>query len=151
MDVVPSFSVIGILQPKNTWLTQELPQKVFEAVPDDHKPIFAYLMLHGCRPSEAQALKCKNIDLERGTITVSSTFSGRVFMERRKGRNSKDSVIPLHPELIPYITDRIKNNLPEAFVFVNPKTGKYYSENSLRRIWDGIREKVGLNSSIRHL
>lgn len=149
LDVVPSFPVIGVPQPKITWLTQELQQKVFEVVPDDHKPIFAFLMLHGCRPSEARALKCKDIDLEHGVITISSTFSGRVFLERRKGRNSKDSTIPLHPELLPYITDRIKNNLPNAYVFVNSKTGKHYSENSLRRIWDDIREKVGLSQSIR--
>lgn len=149
LDVVPSFPVINVPQPKITWLTKELQQKVFDTVPDIHKPIFAFLMLHGCRPGEARALKCKDIDLDHGVITISSTFSGRVFMERRKGRNSKDSTIPLHPELLPYITDRIKNNLPDAYVFVNPKNGKHYYENSLRRIWDNIREKVGLSQSIR--
>ena len=106
-------------------------------------------MLHGCRPSEGRALKCKGVDLDRGIISGSSTFSGNVFREKRKGRNSKDSVIPLHPELLPYITDCIKNNLPGAYVFINQRTGKHYSENSLRRVWCDIRKKIGLDPLIR--
>lgn len=50
---------------------------------------------------------------------------------------------------VPYIADRVKNNLPIAYVFINLKTGKYYSENSLRRLWDDLREKIGLDSTIR--
>ncbi len=34
-------------------------------------------------------------------------------------------------------------------MFVNQKTGDHYSENSLRRIWTGVRKAVGLNTAVQ--
>jgi len=73
--------------------------KLFEKVSDEHKPITAFLILHGCRPREARALKCKDVDLEHGSITISATFSGRKYCTRRKGRGARVAVIPLHLEM----------------------------------------------------
>ena len=77
---------------------------MFQFVADCDKPIIGFLMLHGCRPSEARALKCKDVDLAAGTITISGTFSGRVYREKRKGRGARSVTIPIHPELEEYIT-----------------------------------------------
>ena len=48
-----------------------------------------------------------------------------------------------------YVEDRVKNNLPEAFVFVNPNTGGRYAETTLRRIWNNVRMKAGISKSFR--
>jgi len=87
-------------------------------------------MLQGCRPSEARALKCKNVDLRNRTITIVATFSGRVYREKRKGKKSKFVTIPVHPELYNYFADRVNNNLPEAFLFINLRTGMPYSQGN---------------------
>ncbi len=149
IDMVPVFPVVETLQPKIRWLTTEVQRCVFENIPEDDKPIFSFLMLSGCRPGEARALKCRDVDLDQGIINISSTFSGRVYREKRKGRNSKSVVIPIHPEILHYIKSRVESNLSGAYLFINLKTGLYYSENKLRKIWNRVRERVELDKSIR--
>jgi len=149
IDTVPAFPVIEVLQAKTTWLTPELQRQVFESVPDDDKPIIAFLMLSGCRPGEARALKCKDVDLANGVINISATFSNGILREKRKGRNAKSVTIPIHPEMLEYIKNRVEGNLLGTYLFVNVNTNKYYSENKLTKIWDAVRDKVGLAKSIR--
>ena len=48
-----------------------------------------------------------------------------------------------------YIKNRVENNLPEAFVFVNPNSGLHYSKANLAKIWNNARIKAGLDKSIR--
>lgn len=149
LDTIPSFPTIETTQPKTRWLSADVQMKAIQCISDDDKPIFAFLMLHGCRPGEARALKCKDVDLKQSIITISATFSGRVYREKRKGRNAKNVTIPIHPESLGHIKWRVENNLPGSYLFVNPKTNQNYSENKMRRIWDDVREKVGLDKSIR--
>lgn len=146
---IPSFPVVETTQPETHWLSADVQQKAIECIPGDDKHIIAFLMLHGCRPGEARALKCKDVDIEKGLIIISSTFSGGVYREKRKGRNSKDVTIPIHPELFEYIKSRVESNLKGAYVFVNLKTGDYYSEKKLRNIWSKVREELGMSRSIR--
>ena len=149
IQIVPNFPDIEIEVKPFRWLSQEDQVKLFELVPDKHKPIMAFLMLHGCRPSEARALKNKNIDLKNNTITISATFSANVYREKRKGKRSRPVTIPVHPELYGYISKRVLNNLPEAFVFINPTTGKYYHKNTLQKIWNNVRETAGIDKGLR--
>jgi len=141
---VPSFPKIEVTPKPFKWLSLEDQGKFYSLIPDQHKPIFAFLMLHGCRPSEARALKCKDINLKNSTITISATFSGSVYREKRKGIISRPVTIPIHPEIYDYIAYRVKNNLPEAFVFINPNTGKYYNKNTLQKIWTQVKNKIGI-------
>jgi integrase len=149
INTVPKFPDIDIEVKPFKWLSLEDQVRLFEMVPEKHKPIFAFLMLHGCRPSEARALKNKNVDLKNRIITISATFSGNVYREKRKGKKSRPVTIPIHPELYSYISGRVSNNLPEAFLFTNPTTGKYYHKNTLQRVWDAVREKAGIDKSLR--
>ena len=130
------------------WLSQDDQVKLFEFVNDEDKPLIGFLMLHGCRPSEGRALKVKDVDIKAQTITISSTFSGHVYREKRKGRGARPVTIPIHPELFDVSRARVTGNLPEAFLFVNGK-GRYYSESKLKRIWDTVREKAGIDKSLR--
>jgi len=51
--------------------------------------------------------------------------------------------------MMEYISDRVKNNLPEAYVFINPHTGRHYAETTLKRVWDNIKKKAGIVKSFR--
>ena len=106
-------------------------------------------MLHGCRPSEARALRCKDINLDNMTAKISATFSGSVYRERRKGNKSKSVTIPIHSEISHYIADRVKNNLPEAYIFVNPNTGRHYNKNTIQNVWADVRDKANIDPALR--
>ncbi len=147
IDNVPSFPKIEVQPPSFRWLTSEDQIKLLNYIPDKHKPILMFLMLQGCRPGEARALKCKDIDLRNETIIIRATFSNGIYLERRKSKNA--ITIPIHPEMMDFLKERVKNNLPEAFVFVNPNTGGPYSENNLRNIWSKVRQKANISSSFR--
>ena len=145
---LPDFPPVEVLDSGYQWLSMEDQINLFTHVPDEHKPLIGFLMLHGCRPSEARALKCKDVDIKRQTVTISSTFSGHILRNRRKGRGAKSVTIPIHRELLDYIQERVRGNLPEAFLFVNAK-GRHYSETGLKRIWDAVRMKANIDKSFR--
>lgn len=145
----PAFPEVDVPEPKFRWLDQEGQSVLFEKVPAEDCPIVSFLMLHGVRPGEARALKIKDIDLKNRTITISATFSGDIYRERRKGRKAKRYTIPLHQECYHYIAERVKNNLPEAWVFPNPRTGNAYSESSLLRVWDNVRKRAKISRELR--
>lgn len=149
IDTIPAFPVIETFQPKIQWLTADVQIKAIECVPEEDRPIIAFLMLHGCRPGEGRALKVLDVNLDQETISISATFSNGIYRKKRKGKNAKPVTIPIHSEMMGYIKNRVENNLPEAFLFVNPKTGKHYSEDRLKDIWNDVREKTGLGKSIR--
>lgn len=148
LDRLPSFPEIEIPAHSFRWLSQDDQVKLFEFISDEDKPLIGFLMLHGCRPSEARALKVKDVDVSNQAVTITCTFSGHVYREKRKGRGARPVTIPIHPELLEYIQARVTGNLPEAFLFVNGK-GRYYSESKLKRIWDTVREKAGIDKSLR--
>jgi integrase len=149
IDNIPAFPEIETQPPQFKWLSGEEQIKLFQFVPEQHRPIISFLMLQGVRPGEARALRCKDVDLKNETITISATFSSREYRPKRKGRGSQPVTIPIHPEIYDYLSDRVRNNLPEAYVFVNPNTGRHYAETTLRRVWNGIRKRAGINKSLR--
>jgi integrase len=149
IDAVPAFPTIEVQGYSFKWLSPEEQVKLFEYIPDGHKPIIAFLMLQGCRPGEARALRCKDVDLRDMTIAISATFSATVYREKRKGRGAQAAVIPIHPEMLDYLKNRVSNNLPEAYIFTNPNTGRFYTENALRRIWENVRVKADISKSLR--
>ncbi len=149
ITTVPSFPVVDVPDAAFRWIGQKDQASLFDQVPDQHKPFIAFLMLHGCRPGEARALKCKNVDLEHDSITIGATFSGGVYCERRKGRGARILVIPIHPEMREYIAERVRNAHPEAFVFVNPVTGRPYSETRIWKLWDKVRTAAGVGQGLR--
>lgn len=148
LDRLAAFPEIEIQAHTFRWLSQDDQIELFEHVPDADKPMIGFLMLHGCRPSEGRALKVKDVDIKNQTITISATFSGYVYREKRKGRGSRPVTIPIHPEMLEYIQERVKNNLPEAFLFTTTK-GRYYSDCKLQMIWDEVQAKAGIDKSLR--
>jgi integrase len=149
IDTVPPFPVVEVPEAAFRWLAQKDQVSIFQHVRDEHKPFIGFLFLHGTRPGEARALKCKNIDLEHQSITISATFSGGEYCERRKGRGARILTIPIHPELLDWLKQRVESSLPEAFVFVNPNTGNPFTEHKVLEIWNGIRKRAGLSKELR--
>jgi integrase len=138
---VPQFPDIDVPTPSIKWVNSEDQVKLYELVADEDKPIVGFLMLQGCRPGEARAIKCKDVDLETKSVNVRATFSKNTYRDRRKGRKAKPYVIAIHSEMWPFIEARVKASHPEAFLFRNPRTGTFYSQEAISRVWENVRKK----------
>ena len=148
IDKVPPFPTVTVSEPSFQWFTIDDQIKILEAFPEGDRPIIAFLMLHGCRPGEARALKVKHIDIKNQVITIESTFSANQIRPKRKGRGAKPVIIPIHPEMLEYFKERVKNH-PEAFVFINPRTGTHYGKNVLLKLWNKVRKTLNIPSHVR--
>ena len=149
LQVVPSFPEIEVEEYEWKWIDSDVQLSLLSHTPENDRPLIGFLMLHGCRPGEARALQCKNVDTNEMCIRISSTFSGKVLRNKRKGKKSRVVVIPIHPEFYEYFAEKVSNNLPDAFMFVNPRTGTPYSESAIQRLWDSVRVKAGVSKDLR--
>ena len=149
LDIVPAFPRVVCPEPKTRWLSNDAQIEVFKCVPEMDRPIVQFLMLHPCRPGEARALRCCDVDSENMTITVSATFSKNTFQQKRKGRESRSVTIPVHPEMFDFFAEKVTSNLPLSFIFVNPRTGTPYSQDALGRLWQNVRKAAGLDEEFR--
>ena len=48
-----------------------------------------------------------------------------------------------------WLHERVKGNMPEAFVFINPRTGMSYSQDTMTRIWNNVRSAAKINDGLR--
>lgn len=144
----PKFPVITVNKTTPEAIDLESQLRVLQTIPVEDVPIFQFLMFQGIRPGEARALKVKDFIFKDGneTITVARTFSERILRERVKGK--KVAPRKLNPMLVPMLKGLCRGKLPEAFVFINPRTGRFYSENATRRIWKKVRVCLSLNATL---
>lgn len=145
IEKIPLFPIIRVPQYIPSWTSTDNQLKLLEAIPDLHKPIFTFILFQGVRPSEARALKWKDVDIANKIVIIRRTFSGSKIVERTKGRNVKPRLI--HPLVFDELK-KLKRGLPEAFVFVNPKTQRPYSKTRLEDIFRIARKKTGIDINL---
>ncbi len=151
IDRVPKFPEISVPDPGFKWLDVGDQEKLFSYTPAPDLPIVTFIRTQGVRSGEARAIKIRDVNLERQTILISSTWSGKELRNRRKGRQAKAYTVPIRQENLSWIADRVSDraNLPEAFLFVNPRTGGPYTESALKRVADKIRAGSGIEKGFR--
>lgn len=132
-----------------SWFKTEDQIRILDAIESNwDKDIIKFLMLHGCRPGEARALRVTDVNIETLSITIKSTYSKNTLRSRRKGKKSKPYLIAIHPEMIDFFRRRVKNH-PEAFIFINPKTGGPYMVDAFQAIFVGVRSKLNIPKEVR--
>lgn len=142
----PVFPNIPIDQPDWQWIDVDVQSKFLSAIPAADRDLYLFLALHGCRPSEGRAIKVKDIDFQHNSIHIKRTFSGKcgnILVEHTKTKKSR--TIPVNSEMADILKVLCRNKLPDAFVFVNQRTGKPYSKTTYQKIWDAARKQTGIN------
>jgi integrase len=150
LDIVPPIPIVHAPEKPPRWLAKEDQIKILEHIPEEDQPIIKFLMLSGCRPAEARALRVRDVDLRQETVTITSTFSGHVLREQRKGRGSVPVTLPIHPEVLAYFKKSCALSLPGAFVFINPRGyGGPYTERALQKVWSSMRVRAKISLDLR--
>jgi len=122
------------------WLNADDQAKVFSKLPEHDKPIFEFLMLTGCRPGEARALKKDSIFFKDRLIIIKRTYSYTEISESPKDNEWRP--VPMSIRVVEILQQQIKANRFTDFVFVN-RLGKPYSRH-LHRKWDKACEEAGV-------
>jgi integrase len=138
IDVIPVSKTIEVPEHEPVVLSAETQKAILDLIPAEHKPIFTFLFNQGVRPSEARALKWK--DIEGDTVTIRRTWSGEVLREQTKTKHIRHNL--LFDETLKALPSR---RFPEDFVFTHGKgVRRHYSHNYLSKIFNAACRKVGL-------
>jgi integrase len=100
-------------------------------------------MLTPCRPGEARAIKCGQVNLDRRSIYIDSTFSLEDRMKGRKAKKSKPYRVSIHEQIYDDIARRVRSCSPDDFLFERPKGG-HYTMHDLNRMWEKIRAAAAM-------
>jgi integrase len=84
---VPPFPSVSIPSKIFKWLSEDEQAKVHEFIPGHHLPIFHFLAITGCRPSEACNLKKADIDWRKGVFAFRDT------------KTRQDNPLPITPAI----------------------------------------------------
>lgn len=119
------------------------------SIPEEHRDIFFFMRETGIRISEACAVMAKDIDFTNKRALIQRNWSGSKLQETTKGRNKE--WIPLSELAIETVKKNVLNAIGNTFVFINPKTGREYRPEFLRRVWkrfSGV--EATLKEAMRH-
>jgi integrase len=144
IEKMPVFPVIKIDFTVPKWMQEKEQVEVLSFLPRNDRFIYLFLMLHGCRPSEARALQVHDISFEHSSIVFRRAFtglSGNTLIERTK--TARQCVIPINPDMEHILIDLCKDKLPGAFVFTDSKTGRPYPSRTLIKRWQAACKKAG--------
>lgn len=136
---LPKFKKIEVPDPHWNWVDIEEQELIYSHIPEAHKPIFAFMMMHGCRPGEARALWREDINFKEKTTIIRRSFSNDVY--RKTTKTKRERLIPLHDEVIDILK---KQPVVSGFIFLDPNTDKPYRRYRLNRIFDKARKDAGI-------
>lgn len=135
------------------WIEKQDQDRILEHIRPKDRALFNFIFITGVRPSEARALQKSDLHRDKGYISIRYTMAPiKGGEEIKEVKQKKERRIPFYDALIP-IFETINKTL-SPFVFNNPRTGKPYSKNINRDIWNPACKKAGikipLNNAGRH-
>lgn len=115
---------------RDRWLTWEEERALLDVSPDWLRSIIIFALNTGMRRGEILNLKWQNVDLTRGTITLT------------RSKNQLRGTIPLNSRVFELLM--MKQRQPgREYVFCS-KAGTRLEDRNLKRAFDIAREKAGL-------
>jgi integrase len=138
------------------WLTVEQQSAVLAEIQPADRFIIRFIMATGVRPSEARALQKRDLYFQTNPpyIAIRHTFApvpgGEDLKECKQKRERR---IPFYQEVADLLKEMPASLTPWAFV--HPVTGRHYTKNINRDIWNPACSKalgriVPLNNAGRH-
>lgn len=140
IDDVPSFPKIEIPEYDFKVISPETQKTILKLISEIHRSIFVFLFNQGCRPSEARALKWK--DINGDIVTYRRTWSGRKIKETTKTKRIRHNL--LFPETIAYLPSK---RFPEDFVFIHGNIHPY-SADLLNKLFREATVQIGIDISL---
>jgi integrase len=140
---MPTFPKIPLNEPHTRFLWPEEQEKILAQVKDPvYRTFYLFLMMQGCRPGEARALRWENIDLKNDIVVIRAAFDRGVYRPHTKERDVR--VLPLHPNVKQALL-KLPRSLA-GFVFVN-RFGRPLSSYRVDEIWRQAARASGVKAT----
>ena len=110
-------------------LSKEEVLALINEVPEVKRGVVAAMYYGGLRSSEARLLRRENVLLDQGILII-------------RGKGNKQRIVPIMPELIPYLEAGNK----EGYLWLNPRTKKPYG--TLRKTLFGAAKRAGIKKHV---
>lgn len=148
---VPPFplkSEYGLGQKDILTIPREVQFEIIGLIPEVHRPIFYWLVLHpGRRPGEAMAIFKDDYNRFRNSFVIRRTISDRKLVMFPK--NYKCHEAACHESFEPFIEQLLETDGP--YLFTNPLSrsdGKRYGDYTLNKLWADACEKYDVTISL---
>jgi len=136
-------------RPPVTEMTHVMSDSDFELavgqMAEDDRPIFRFIRITGCRPSEARALQRFDFDWRGRKVAIRRTWvdtsPGEVLIERAKSVSNRLLGITKEME---FIVKSVSQTPEIPFVFCNPKTETAYTRRELDYRWRTALQRARL-------
>jgi len=115
------------------WTSKNQQDKIYAHLDNEYKPIVKFLMVYGCRPSEALAVQLSSVDLAESQIYIRHSISDSKLKERTK--TNRIRVLPIFDAIISVLKEATKDRIGDGYLFINPKTETHFSLCGLNRAW----------------
>jgi len=124
----PGFPKVDVPDAEIPWLTREQQEHIMTHLDEQDQPIFRFLQLTGCRPSEACALQREDLR-SNGVIIKRSMGHRRRVIPYTKNRRVREIPMFVFAEYPGLFKPR------EATPFVFSRNGRPYHRQRLQRAW----------------
>lgn len=132
------------------WLDRDQQKAILGHIRAADRWIFQFLMATGVRPSEARAIKRRDVMAGRGYIAIKRTFApgpkgqGEILQPVKQKRERR---IPITEE-VAEILKTLPVNLKSEFLFNYSVTGRHYTKNINRDLWNPACEAAGIRINL---
>ncbi len=126
------------------FLTREEAARLMAYAPEEYEPFIAFLFGTGLRWSEATAIQCRHVDLDRGTVRVERAWKrvkGGQEIGPPKTPKARRTVNAAVPALVAAAHAMSK---PDALLFQSSRGGPVHHGNFYNRVWVPACEAAGL-------
>jgi integrase len=124
-------------------LTVDQQGEALDRLPKERRDLYDLMMNVGSRVSEALTLQVKDVNLERGVITINRTWSARELKESTK--TNRPRTLPLMDKAIEILKRNISGRVGSAFIWTG-ENGEPYAYAEIAEEW---REKSGFNAPLK--
>jgi integrase len=145
---LPEFRKIIVQSKPIKWLTEDDQDKVFEHIPEHHRPIFEFCRYYGCRLNEACGLRWDDIHQEHDPpfLTIVNAM-GEHGNLKPTTKTKKIRILPIVPET----AHLFEGN---GYEYVFSRDGRPYQTRTMYDIWKvaGKKASIQINcyNGLRH-
>lgn len=140
IERAPKVPAVTVPEKPIDWLAPEEQAAALAKIPEEHRPIFQFMMYYGCRVNEATALMWDQVDRAKGVFHFARTISRRKQSATNKTKKARP--LPIMDFFESYL-DTIPPGLGETPVFRNPKARNpegRYTQDFLLSTWYAASE-----------